>query len=91
MQKAATQPFATDLNCLCMTQQTQSHLLLSLHTIRSSMYHLYMLQGRAVLELLRAYYTDSEDYKEVLSFNHSPSNFDFNAQLAKSGLLKPLS
>jgi hypothetical protein len=44
-----------------------------------------------VLELLRAYYTDSEDYKEVLSFNHSPSNFDFNAQLAKSGLLKPLS
>ena len=39
-----------------------------------------------VLELLRAYYTDDEDYKLVFDFNHNPLRFDFNALLAKSGI-----
>ncbi|KAF5828377.1 assembly factor 1 for F1 component of mitochondrial ATP synthase [Dunaliella salina] len=46
-------------------------------------------EARAVLELLRAYYTDHEDYKAVFDFNHNPMRFDFNALLSKSGL-KPL-
>jgi len=46
-------------------------------------------QARAVLELLRAYYTDNEDYKAVLDFNHNPMRFDFDALLAKSGLKTP--
>lgn len=41
-------------------------------------------QARTVLELLRAFYSDDEDYKAVHEFNHNPSQFDFQALLAKT-------
>ncbi len=43
-------------------------------------------QARTVLELLRALYTDGEDYKMVLDFNHQPEAFSFDALLAKMGI-----
>lgn len=43
-----------------------------------------ILQASTMLELLRAFYSDDEDYQSVLDFNHQPSRFDFDRLLEKT-------
>jgi len=40
-------------------------------------------EARTVLQLLRAFYTDADDYKMVLEFNHHPKLFDWDKLLKK--------
>lgn len=44
-----------------------------------------ILQGRLLLEVLRAFYSSDEDYKLVHTFNHDPTKFDFEEVLKKMG------
>lgn len=40
-------------------------------------------EARAVMQLLRAFYTDADDYKMVMEFNHHPALFDWDKLLKK--------
>jgi hypothetical protein len=44
------------------------------------------VQARTLLELSRAFYTDGDDYKMVLDFNHNSTAFDFDALVRKLGI-----
>lgn len=44
-----------------------------------------MMQGRTLMELMRAFYTDPESYQLVYQFNHRPQEFDFGNLLLQLG------
>ena len=43
------------------------------------------LQARLLQELVRAFYTNEDDYKMVHAFNHKQADFDFSKLLKKLG------
>lgn len=43
-------------------------------------------QGRALLELARAFYRDAAAYRMVYAFNHNPQQFDFNQVCKELGV-----
>lgn len=41
------------------------------------------------MQLVRAFYCDDEDYKDMYNFNNDPSKFSFEALLAKLKVRMP--
>jgi len=46
-------------------------------------------QGRTLLQLVRAFYTDPAAHRLVYKFNHEPKNFHFEDLLAELGHTSP--